>query len=644
MKLLPGSFRFRTFLPFLALFLSILVLFLLLSGLLHPVQTYGWMGIVLFLFLYFVGEPLYRYATDRWEIHVLVLEVYVFSAFLIQLFFPGSPFVYLFYMIPVFSAALSFGLLGTMLTSMAIFSLEMMRYYLAFARPEYQLSFVLVKTLPIFILALILGFTVELKNRIQRQLLNRLSRMDVFKTLQGVLDIRGEERPFDREFLDRIVDLTDVPGGLLMEDEGSVLERVGVSESEAQSLRDDFETDNQSAPHSITLDWEGDRYRILLARSSLSGVLIEAEEKMIQALGVYIHHLIDQQRLEVELSRENRYREAIFEAVPTGILISESNGTIVESNPAANDMVGNQSELKKTVQELFSIDDRPVQLKPTRSEATLLAEDGEIPVDLAIERIAYLDNDTSQWIFVFSDLTPLKELERQAARKRRLVALGELGAGLAHEIRNPLGSLSGFVSLLEENIDDSQESHKDIVKKIRSSYNQIDELVSQFVQYAREPGPNRDQFNLNELIRTIVENLRQPERLTLNVVHGTEDVRLTGDPNRLKLVIRNILRNARDATDSDGTVTIRVEQVNDRVEIAVEDDGIGIEPDRVDKIFDPFVSYRDEGLGLGLSTAHRIITEEFSGEINVDSTVGEGTSMTIVIPAHDTNLSSETAE
>jgi PAS domain S-box-containing protein len=619
----------RRFLPFFVLFVAIVVLFFILSSYTGFFRGYGWLGIVLFLFLYFMGEPLYRFKTDQWEIHLLVLEIYVFSAFLIQLFFPSSPFVYLFYMIPIFSSALSFGLMGTMLTTSAIFSLELMRFFLTFARPEYDFGIVMEKTLPLFILALILGFTVELKNRIQNRLLHRLSRLNVFRNLKGVLDENTESVPFDRPFLERVTDLTDVPGALLKDADGSVVRSYLPGDGGASAGNSD-EGDPQSN-HRLELEWQGEYYELILLESGSTGVLREAEEQMVEALGGYVRHLLDRQRLEVELSRENRYRQAIFEAVPAGIVIVDGEGRVVDANPAAESMVG-ETPVGRSVRDLFFLNEEPIDLETTRFEATLRTDRETVPVDLAIERIRHRTESGPRWIIVFTDISQMKELERKAARKRRLVALGELGAGLAHEIRNPLGSLSGFVSILEDRIEEDHPA-KRIVEKIRSSYRRVDELVSQFVQYAREPGPVKEQFDLTTLVRDTLDTINLPDTVSLSVEQpeGTS-IRVSGDPNRLKLVLRNLIRNARDAIGQSGAIDVALEVRDSMASVSVSDTGDGIEESKQDKIFDPFVSYSEEGLGLGLSTAHRIITDEFSGDIDVESTVGEGTTVSLAIP------------
>lgn len=632
----------RGFLTFLSLFFSILVLFLLLSHFLPPLQGGGWAAIVVFLFLYFVGEPIYRQFTNRWEIHVLVLEIYVFSAFLIQLFFPRSPFAYLFYLIPVFSSALSFGLLGTMLTAFGIFILELFRASVPFGTTiSPQLNIALMNTLPVFILALMLGFTVELKNRIQKDLLNRLSKMDVFRSLKNIFEVSGEELEFGEQFLRRVVELIEISGAFFWDPETeTVTASCGLTDD--QIRRSLNEPDQMGrVVEELGFSWKGDRYLLVMVGRERTGVLREAEQEMVEALGVYIHHLLDHYRLQLHSERENQYRQAVFDTVPTGIIISNSEGNMVEANSTARDLLSIRSEKDETlnIQHHFYHDEEPVKLESQRREVTFdsRSDEGAIPADLAMEKVSLPQKDDPRWIFVFSDLRPLKKLEKEAARKRRLVALGELAAGLAHEIRNPLGSLSGFVSLLEESVGEGSPPGQ-LIEKIRSSYNRIDSLITQFVQYAHEPDPYKKEFDPVSVAKTVLDRLEDTENVELNLdVDSGSALLINGDPNRFRIVIRNVIKNSLDAIEKEGRVSITFREGEDGIVVEVEDNGIGIEPENIDKIFDPFVSYREGGLGLGLSTVHRIMTEEFQGDVELTSTPGTGTTVTMYFSPFPSN-------
>ncbi|MFP4687639.1 MAG: hypothetical protein ACLFN5_05970, partial [bacterium] len=200
---------FRGILPFLVLFFSIVFLFVLLAHFVPLQQEFGWSWIVLFLFLVFVGEPLYRRRTDRYEYHILLLEIYIFGAYFVQLFFPAANYSHLFYVIPIFSGALSFGLLGTMGTAFFAFLLEILRVApLWELRPDHFQQ-VLPDILPLVILALLLGFTVEVKNYTQQQLLNRLARMDAFRGLKNIIDVGQRRQPFTAELLNSVLELTE---------------------------------------------------------------------------------------------------------------------------------------------------------------------------------------------------------------------------------------------------------------------------------------------------------------------------------------------------------------------------------------------------------------------------------------------------
>ncbi|GEM_PF-2438989 len=632
-------------LSFFGYFLAILVLFVLLSNFVPVVdELVGWFWLAFFLFLFFVLEPLYRRFTDRFEYHVLVLEFYLFSVYLVHLFFPELDYVHLFYLIPIFSAALSFGLLGTMLTAFAAFLLETVRVSPPWAFELEALQPILPSILPLFILALLLGFTVELKNYTQRQLLNRLSKMDTFQALRRVVDTSGELFPFARELLQTVVKISEVSGGMFIENkEESIVAAVDLSEEEKEQLlkarREELDSYRRREIYRIRLPWAEKSYEMLLWGSRLQGILKRAEREMIQALAIYLEHFVDNLRIQHEKERAYRLREALIEAVPLGIVVTDSRGVVVEMNRHAGELLGLTAAdlVGRRFGKVFNFVEEEIDLAEVRCETELVVEriDCEtIPIDLSITEAEFGPGQAGQWIVVFSDLRPLKKLQEQAERRRRLLALGEFAAGMAHEIRNPLGSLSGFISLLQQKVEalPGGTDVEELIEKIRNSYNRVDELVENFLLYARKPEIEVEKIDLEKFIESWVADISPPEGVRLETDFSELDGFVTANRSRFRTALDNLLRNAVEAAGSEGTVRVEAHSSGKEALIVVEDDGEGFDQQLLERAFEPFVSDKEDGLGLGLAIVHRIISEEMEGELELSSPAGEGTRVTIRLP------------
>jgi PAS domain S-box-containing protein len=630
---------FRGILPFLILFFSILVLFVLLSNFVPLVQEVGWVWIVLFLFLFFVGEPLYRRRTDRYEYHILLLEIYIFGAYFIQLFFPGAPYSHLFYVIPIFSAALSFGLIGTMCTAFAAFFLEILRVAPIWEMQAHHFQQVLPDILPLVILALLLGFTVEVKNYTQQQLLNRLARMDAFRGLKNIVEVGRQRLPFTEDLLKSVIELTEASGGVvknLQRDELVVargFKNIGLDDFQ-KSVSEGSSFYRGNKIYRIELPWEDGDYLLALQGGNLHGILLEAEEEMVRALATYLHHFVDYLRIQHEKENSARLRETLIETVPLGIIVTDQGGNIEEINRAAAQLLScNQDEaVNLTVTDILKSRRKEIELKNIRREIEIAVGEEIIPADISIRRAKL--GGAVKWLVVISDLRPLKKLQQKAERRRQMLALGEMAAGLAHEIRNPLGSLSGFVSLLDEKIEQGGKKElKRLSQKIRRSYRRIDRLIDQFIKYARQPESSEGEFGLHIFCSKIADTVEFSDELEFDYKCSLpdEDIVIEGDSRRLEMALRNIILNAAEANGVSNVKMRLAENESGEVVLSITDDGAGIESKMKDKVFDPFVTTKEGGMGLGLALAQRVINEEFSGRIEIESTPKEGTTVSVIL-------------
>jgi signal transduction histidine kinase len=228
----------------------------------------------------------------------------------------------------------------------------------------------------------------------------------------------------------------------------------------------------------------------------------------------------------------------------------------------------------------------------------------------------------------------LRKTEAQLIRSEKLAALGQLSAGIAHEIRNPLTSINILIHSLTENLPTEHSRWEDL-KVIEEEILRINEIVDQFLRFAKPASPLLEKTNLIPIFEEILQLLRpQIERCRIAVKKEFEPLPLiTVDKEQIKQVILNLLMNAIQAMTGGGKLGMsgRLSKDGYWVELAIQDSGVGIPREDIDKLFDPFFSTKEGGIGLGLSIAHRII-DQHHGKIEVESTPEKGTLFTISLP------------
>lgn len=225
------------------------------------------------------------------------------------------------------------------------------------------------------------------------------------------------------------------------------------------------------------------------------------------------------------------------------------------------------------------------------------------------------------------------DIEEQLRRADRLSALGALSAGMAHEIRNPLGSIRGTAEILKEGIDPSDRRHEFagiLVKEVE----RLNRVVENFLRFARPAPAERGRFSVAELIEGIVQlTSRQAQKYAVVIDLDLQPVpAIDGDAGQLRQAFLNLVLNAIQAMPEGGHLQISLFTKENEVVALFQDDGPGIPRENLQKIFDPFFTTRTEGIGLGLAITQRII-EDNAGRMEVESRVGEGTCFSVYLPA-----------
>jgi PAS domain S-box-containing protein len=289
--------------------------------------------------------------------------------------------------------------------------------------------------------------------------------------------------------------------------------------------------------------------------------------------------------------------------------------------------------------------------KAARIERTIACQDGrKVAVESMVCPVIDEKGELIGALEIFNDLSAVKQLKEEISKSRTLSALGEMSANVAHEIRNPLGSIGGFAALLERDLDDD-DPRRNLVKKIIEGVASLDKIVTNLLIYTRPIKADLRQTNLVEYVNEVLAYLEveiESQTLPIHIKREfpSKPVSSRIDPSLMQQVLLNIFHNAVHAMKEDGgCLTIRLSRdrhgakagsrVNSKqkkfVELLVEDEGVGMNEEVQKKIFNPFFTTREDGTGLGLAIAKKMIQEQ-NGTIHVLSRPSVGTRITILLP------------
>ena len=228
----------------------------------------------------------------------------------------------------------------------------------------------------------------------------------------------------------------------------------------------------------------------------------------------------------------------------------------------------------------------------------------------------------------------LREAEATVRRSERLAALGQLSAGLAHEIRNPLSTIKTSAEMLAQNVPSDNGLAHEMAGFISSEVDRTNSLVTRFLDFARPLSVRLEKTDLTQLIDRAVSDIEKhspPLDVTIYKNYAPDIPPFRLDGQLMERVVYNLLLNAAQASPAQGTVTVKTRQFNSTVEIAVIDRGPGIEPKHLENIFNPFFTTKPTGVGLGLAIVSKIV-DEHGGKITVESEPGEGSVFRVYLP------------
>lgn len=230
----------------------------------------------------------------------------------------------------------------------------------------------------------------------------------------------------------------------------------------------------------------------------------------------------------------------------------------------------------------------------------------------------------------------LQHAQASLRRSERLAALGQLTAGLAHELRNPLGTIKASAEMLnQKGMLNKPEVMTEMASYIETEVDRMNGLITSFLNFARPLEIHPLPADLNTLVSDVIRNqtsLALSKHVALTSALSPDATQFSFDPALLGIAISNLVQNAIQASPPGSAVAVIATRVNDQVEISVEDQGEGISPQNLENIFNPFFTTKADGVGLGLAIVSKIV-DEHQGKITTSSTPGQGTKFRITLPA-----------
>ena len=367
---------------------------------------------------------------------------------------------------------------------------------------------------------------------------------------------------------------------------------------------------------------------------------------------------------QVDYDQLEAFNRNIIQNLDSGLLTIDLQGKINFFNRTAEKILDLNGEGSKgisiyglfpRINELIEEVKKKGQDSPSdyqRYETLFINHEGKkVHLGFSISPLPNPDGSLIGHTLIFQDITKFKEMEEQMKRIDKMAAVGLLAAGMAHEIRNPLASLSGSIQMLKSELvlDDSQQHLMEIT--LRES-ERLNALITDFLLFAQPPQTNKRPWEIAKLIEETIDLfMHSPsfhDGIQIIRPKPRETLKLRIDPDQMKQVFWNLLVNAAQAMSNGGEISIHLEKRMEAfgeknlpwsapskgkewVKISITDSGNGIPPQEKEKIFEPFFTTKEGGTGLGLSIVHKII-ENHNGVVKVESEVGRGSTFTILLP------------
>ncbi|MDH5762691.1 MAG: ATP-binding protein [Nitrospinota bacterium] len=373
----------------------------------------------------------------------------------------------------------------------------------------------------------------------------------------------------------------------------------------------------------------------------------------------------------IDFKKLQQFHRNVVQNMVNGLMTTDLEGRVTSVNIACETITGvSLSECigkpcyellpMEELARLFTYKDNSLPM-PYQMEGECARKDGEtILISLKISHLLSPESDPTKnlqqqvegYICVFEDRTEVHNMEEKMKRSEQLAAVGKFSAGLAHEIRNPLASLSGSIQVLQSTLQADKEQQQ-LMEIVLKETERVNDIVSDFLSFAQPRKSKSTVIDLTQLLQDIIILMKNSNEydpsINIQLSAPPDHIIIQSEEAQIKQMIWNLCINGVQAMHKSGNLTLTLKKVHgyqhknfetsrQGVLVTIEDQGRGIDPSDLDKIFDPFFTTREEGVGLGLPTVKQIV-ERFAGHLGIESELGRGTRFDVFLPQERSLLS-----
>lgn len=376
--------------------------------------------------------------------------------------------------------------------------------------------------------------------------------------------------------------------------------------------------------------------KIYIKRTDEIGMLADSFNNMIEKLQLNTAKLVEIMQ----------FNEDILRNVSTGIITVDEDGNIVSMNQPAERMLKCQMrnhEENQDIEETLIKQLKETLMLGKNINNIYVFQKGfpndKIYIDVTTSLLRTQEQKVSGAICNFNDITERRKIETEIERVNRLTSVGQLAAGLAHEIRNPLAGMKMSVQVLKKRLCTSEEEvNQDLFNGVLYEIDRLNNLITELLDFAKPRIPKYEIVDITEILNRslhLIKKEASEKQIKINKIINAKEIYVLIDKGQIEQVFLNIVTNALRAMEMDGILNIKLDNILSEkgkfVTIEFQDNGCGISAEDMEKIFNPFFTTYPQGVGLGLSVVHKLIVENH-GEIEVESVLNRGTTFKIRFP------------
>jgi two-component system, NtrC family, sensor histidine kinase PilS len=393
----------------------------------------------------------------------------------------------------------------------------------------------------------------------------------------------------------------------------------------------------------LPVDWSASRLYFNMA-ANFSGFYATA------LLTSYLSEQLQRTSLELDANRQNlaelrALNQNVVDSIPSGLITLSSFGTASFVNPAGASILQMEPQtiLGRHVTELGFFDferwnesreELAAGLVVRKEIEDVTADGAARNIGFAVSPLSTLEGKAAGYTLIFQDLTEMKKLEAELRLKDRMAAVGELSAGIAHEIRNPLAAIAGSVQVLKGSKSLTSQEQR-LMSIVLKESERLNKSISDFLRFVRPQEKRALEYDvagsLSETLDLLQNSSELHERHVIRREIAPASFTLVGDADQIRQVFWNLARNAMQAMPHGGVLTVRTAVDDDSYRITFADNGRGMSSADLGRLFQPFRTNFPSGTGLGMAISYRIV-QEHGGKIDVTSSEGTGSAITVSLP------------